>query len=97
MSTALILGAYVFLLAIIVGFEVIARVPSMLHTPLMSGTNAIHGVVLVGAMVAAAQAHTVFTDALAFIAVVLGSLNVFGGFVVTDRMLHMFRAPGKRE
>ena len=93
MSTNIILGAYVFILAIIVGFEVISRVPSMLHTPLMSGTNAIHGVVLVGAIAAAGAAHTFFTDLLAFVAVVLGSLNVFGGFVVTDRMLHMFHAP----
>jgi H+-translocating NAD(P) transhydrogenase subunit alpha len=86
-----ILGAYVFILAIIIGFELIARVPSMLHTPLMSGTNAIHGVVLVGAIVAAGQAHSVGTDIMGFVAVVLGSLNVFGGFVVTDRMLQMFK------
>jgi H+-translocating NAD(P) transhydrogenase subunit alpha len=92
MSEALLLGAYVFVLAILVGFEVIARVPSMLHTPLMSGTNAIHGVVLVGAILVAGQAHTLLTDVLGFIAVVLGSLNVFGGFVVTDRMLQMFHA-----
>lgn len=98
MSETLLLGAYVFVLSILVGFEVIARVPSMLHTPLMSGTNAIHGVVLVGAFLVAGQAHTVATDILAFFAVVLGALNVFGGFVVTDRMLHMFRArPGARE
>src|SRR5579872_1700815 len=93
--TETLLGAYVFILAIIVGFEVISRVPSMLHTPLMSGTNAIHGVVLVGAIVVTADAHTIVTDVLGFIAVVLGSLNVFGGFVVTDRMLQMFRSkPG---
>jgi NAD(P) transhydrogenase subunit alpha len=91
MTNSTILGAYVFLLAIIVGFEVISRVPSMLHTPLMSGTNAIHGVVLVGAMTVAAQANTIPTDILGFIAVVLGALNVFGGFVVTDRMLQMFK------
>jgi NAD(P) transhydrogenase subunit alpha len=91
LTNSTILGAYVFLLAIIIGFEIIARVPSMLHTPLMSGTNAIHGVVLVGAIVVAAQANTVPTDILGFIAVVLGSLNVFGGFVVTDRMLQMFK------
>jgi NAD(P) transhydrogenase subunit alpha len=97
MTTDIILGAYVFILAIIVGFEVIARVPSMLHTPLMSGTNAIHGVVLVGAIVVASQAHATLTYILGFIAVVLGTLNVFGGFVVTDRMLQMFRArPGGR-
>ena len=91
MNNNTILGAYVFILAIIIGFELIARVPSMLHTPLMSGTNAIHGVVLVGAIVAASQARTWPTYILGFIAVVLGSLNVFGGFVVTDRMLQMFR------
>jgi NAD(P) transhydrogenase subunit alpha len=96
MTEALLLGAYVFVLAIIVGFEVIARVPSMLHTPLMSGTNAIHGVVLVGAILVAGQAHTTLTEALGFLAVVLGSINVFGGFVVTDRMLQMFRKrPGE--
>jgi H+-translocating NAD(P) transhydrogenase subunit alpha len=95
--TETLLGAYVFILAIIVGFEVISRVPSMLHTPLMSGTNAIHGVVLVGAIVVTAQAHTVVTDILGFVAVVLGSINVFGGFVVTDRMLRMFRSkPGAK-
>ena len=91
-----ILGAYIFILAIVVGFEVISRVPSMLHTPLMSGTNAIHGVVLVSAILVAGQAHTLFTQIVGFIAVVLGSLNVFGGFVVTDRMLEMFHArPGR--
>lgn len=95
--TEALLGAYVFALAIIVGFEVISRVPSMLHTPLMSGTNAIHGVVLVGAIVVAANAHSTVTQILAFIGIVLGSLNVFGGFVVTDRMLQMFRSrPGDR-
>lgn len=105
--TALLLGAYVFILAIIVGFQVIGRVPSMLHTPLMSGTNAIHGVILVGAILVAGQARTPLTQALGFAAVVLGSLNVFGGFVVTDRMLQMFhggslhparpQADGRRE
>ena len=86
----LLLGAYVFILAIIVGTEIIGRVPAMLHTPLMSGTNAIHGVVLVGAILVAGQAHTTLGRILGFVAVVLGSLNVFGGFVVTDRMLSMF-------
>lgn len=92
MNQSLLLGAYVFILAIILGFEVIGRVPSMLHTPLMSGTNAIHGVILVGAILVAGEANTIPTYILGFIAVVLGSLNVFGGFVVTDRMLQMFRA-----
>jgi len=90
--TETLLGAYVFILAIIVGFEVIGRVPAMLHTPLMSGTNAIHGVVLIGAIIVAGQAHTTLTYILGFLAVVLGSLNVFGGFVVTQRMLSMFHA-----
>jgi H+-translocating NAD(P) transhydrogenase subunit alpha len=94
-----LLGAYVFILAIVVGFEVIGRVPSMLHTPLMSGTNAIHGVVLIGAILVAGRADNPVAYALGFVAVVLGSLNVFGGFVVTDRMLSMFHArrPGDKK
>jgi len=93
-----LLGAYIFILAIIVGFEVIGRVPAMLHTPLMSGTNAIHGVVLIGAILVAGAADNPVTYVLGFLAVVLGSLNVFGGFVVTDRMLAMFHArPGERK
>ena len=91
MSPEVLLAAYVFLLAIFVGFEVIARVPSILHTPLMSGTNAIHGVVLLGAMLVAGSAETPLMHAVGFIAVVLGAANVFGGFVVTDRMLEMFK------
>jgi NAD(P) transhydrogenase subunit alpha len=90
-SSEVILAAYVFLLAIFVGFEVIARVPSILHTPLMSGTNAIHGVVLLGAMLVAGAADTPLMHVVGFIAVVLGAANVFGGFVVTDRMLEMFK------
>ena len=91
MTAEVLLAAYVFLLAIFVGFEVIARVPSILHTPLMSGTNAIHGVVLLGAMVVAGAATTPFMHVIGFIAVALGAANVFGGFVVTDRMLEMFK------
>jgi NAD(P) transhydrogenase subunit alpha len=90
-SPEILLGAYVFVLAIFVGFEVIARVPSILHTPLMSGTNAIHGIVLLGAMLVAGSADTTLLKVLGFFAVVLGAANVFGGFVVTDRMLEMFR------
>jgi len=90
-SQEVLLGAYVFILAIFVGFEVIARVPSILHTPLMSATNAIHGIVLLGAMLIAGSAHTPFMQAIAFLAVILGAANVFGGFVVTDRMLEMFK------
>ena len=91
MSQEVLLGAYVFILAIFVGVEVIARVPSILHTPLMSATNAIHGIVLLGAMLIAGSARTPFMQAIAFVAVILGAANVFGGFVVTDRMLEMFK------
>jgi NAD(P) transhydrogenase subunit alpha len=85
-----------FVLAVFVGFEVISKVPTILHTPLMSGTNAIHGIILVGAMLIAATAHGPAQLALAFIAVLLATINVVGGFVVTDRMLEMFkgRQPG---
>ena len=84
---------YVLILSIFVGVEVIAKVPSVLHTPLMSGANAIHGVVLIGAIIVLGHAspENLFAQALGFIAVVLGTLNVVGGFVVTDRMLEMFR------
>ncbi len=94
MSVELILGIYVFILAMFVGFEVISRVPSVLHTPLMSATNAIHGIVVLGAMLVAGSADTLLLQVLGFIAVVFGAANVFGGFVVTDRMLEMFK---KRE
>ena len=91
MSREAVLGSYVFIMAIFVGFEVIARVPSDLHTPHMSATNAIHGIVLLGAMLVAGAADTPLLHALGFVAVVLGAANVFGGFVVTDRMLEMFK------
>ncbi|HEX2722830.1 MAG TPA: NAD(P) transhydrogenase subunit alpha [Gemmatimonadaceae bacterium] len=91
MSIELILGIYVFILAMFVGFEVIARVPSVLHTPLMSATNAIHGIVVLGAMLVAGAADTFLLKTLGFVAVVFGAANVFGGFVVTDRMLEMFK------
>lgn len=91
MTQELVLGIYVFVMAIFVGFEVISRVPSVLHTPLMSGTNAIHGIVVLGAFLVAGSADTLLLKALGFIAVVFGAANVFGGFVVTDRMLEMFK------
>lgn len=91
MSQEVLLGIYVFILAIFVGLEVIGRVPSTLHTPLMSGTNAIHGIVLIGGILVAGAADTALLRLLGFIAVVLGAGNVFGGFVVTDRMLEMFK------
>jgi NAD(P) transhydrogenase subunit alpha len=84
---------YVVILMIFVGIEVIGRVPSVLHTPLMSGANAIHGVVIIGAIIVMGKAEEGNVPALAlgFLAVVLGTLNVVGGFVVTDRMLEMFK------
>jgi H+-translocating NAD(P) transhydrogenase subunit alpha len=85
------LGAYIFLLAIFLGVELIGRVPATLHTPLMSGTNAIHGIVLLGAMIVLGQADPWWLKIIGFLAVILGAANVFGGFVVTDRMLEMFK------
>ena len=92
MNNSGILEAYVFVLAIFVGFQLISKVPSILHTPLMSGTNAIHGIILVGAILLAGSARGTLVTALSAIAVVLATVNVVGGFVVTDRILGMFRA-----
>ena len=87
---------FIFILAVFVGFEVISKVPSMLHTPLMSGTNAIHGIILFGGILVLADAGTnPLARTLGFIAVVFGSANVFGGFMVTDRMLQMFKKKKK--
>ena len=80
---------------IFVGIELIEKVPSVLHTPLMSGANAIHGVVIIGAIIIMGQAESIFAIILGFIAVILGTLNVVGGFVVTDRMLDMFKKKKK--
>ena len=91
MSAEAIVGLYVFVLAIFVGFEVISKVPSTLHTPLMSGANAIHGIIVIGAMLGSAAIGGPLGLALGFFAVVLGTANVVGGFVVTDRMLAMFK------
>jgi NAD(P) transhydrogenase subunit alpha len=81
----------VFVLAVFIGIEIISKVPTMLHTPLMSGTNAIHGIVLVGAMLIAGSADSDLEKILAFVAVVFATVNVVGGFLVTDRMLEMFK------
>ncbi len=91
MSNELLTSLAIFVLAILVGFEVISKVPATLHTPLMSGANSIHGIVLVGAMIIAAEADNPISYALAFVAMVFGAMNVVGGYVVTDRMLQMFR------
>jgi len=94
-TATLVFEITVLVLAIFLGFEVISKVPTMLHTPLMSGTNAIHGIVLVGAMIIAGSPHQDgLLRVIGFVAVVLASANVVGGFVVTDRMLEMFK---KRE
>jgi H+-translocating NAD(P) transhydrogenase subunit alpha len=96
-SAEAIVGLYVFILAIFVGFEVISKVPSTLHTPLMSGANAIHGIIVIGAMLVSAAIGGPLGLALGFFAVVLGAANVVGGFVVTDRMLAMFKQkPGQQ-
>ena len=92
MSNEVLLGAYVFMLAIWVGNEVISKVPTTLHTPLMSGANAIHGIIIVGALLVATALPGPLGTVLGFLAVVLGTINVVGGFVVTDRMLQMFKA-----
>ncbi len=86
----------IFIVAAFLGWELISRVPNMLHTPLMSATNAIHGVVLIGAIIVIATANDLFTIVVGFIAVVFGAMNVVGGFWVTNRMLGMFRPPKPR-
>jgi H+-translocating NAD(P) transhydrogenase subunit alpha len=97
-SETLLTSITVFVLAVFLGFELISRVPTLLHTPLMSGTNAIHGIILVGAMLIAGSADSDLEKVLAFVAVVFGTINVVGGFLVTDRMLEMFkRKPTERD
>jgi NAD(P) transhydrogenase subunit alpha len=91
MSTALLTDLTIFILALLVGIEVIGKVPATLHTPLMSATNSIHGIVLVGALLIGVTAHTVVGYILAFVAAVFAAANVVGGYVVTERMLKMFR------
>lgn len=91
MSAELLTALTVFVLAILCGFAVISKVPATLHTPLMSGANSIHGIVVVGAMVIAVEAHDPVAQILSFVAVAFGTMNVVGGYVVTDRMLQMFR------
>ncbi|HXB36635.1 MAG TPA: NAD(P) transhydrogenase subunit alpha [Acidimicrobiales bacterium] len=96
-DTGIIAFLTVFALAIFVGIEVVSKVPSILHTPLMSGSNAIHGIVLVGALIVMGEAHGTGQLILGFVAVFLATLNIVGGFVVTDRMLEMFKGkPGER-
>jgi NAD(P) transhydrogenase subunit alpha len=90
----LLVSLYVFVLACFVGFEVISKVPQMLHTPLMSGSNAISGITIVGALVVAGRVETPLSTVLAVVAVAFAMINVVGGFMVTDRMLQMFKSRG---
>ena len=92
MSPVLLTQITIFALAVFVGFEVISKVPVVLHTPLMSGTNAIHGIVVVGGILVLGDAHGALEMTLGFVAVVFGAMNLAGGFVVTDRMLEMFKS-----
>jgi H+-translocating NAD(P) transhydrogenase subunit alpha len=86
---------FIIILSIFLGIEVISHVPAVMHTPLMSGSNAIHGVVIIGAIIVMGHAHDTLSLVFGFIAVILGTLNVVGGFVVTDRMLEMFKKKKK--
>jgi len=91
-----IVALYIFMLAAFTGYEIIAKVPVILHTPLMSGSNFVHGIVLVGAMVALGQADSTLGRVIGFVGVVLAAGNAVGGYVVTERMLEMFKASGQR-
>jgi NAD(P) transhydrogenase subunit alpha len=96
METTLIVTVTIFVLSLLVGFEVISKVPATLHTPLMSGANAIHGVVVIGVMLLAASSRTTVGYVIAFVAAAFAAANVVGGYVVTDRMLEMFKARAPR-
>ena len=91
---ALVSAVFIVVLAAFVGYEVVSKVPTMLHTPLMSGANAVHGVIVVGAMLVAATAESPIAIIISLVAVIFGTINVVGGFVVTDRMLEMFKGRG---
>ena len=90
MTGALLVGLYVFVLAMFVGFEIITKIPPTLHTPLMSGANAVSGITLVGAIIAARSGETTVSSLLGLAAIIFATINVVGGFMVTDRMLKMF-------
>ena len=91
MTAQLISSITILVVSIFLGIELISRVPTLLHTPLMSGTNAIHGIVLIGGMLILGSADSSLEKTLAFVAVVFGTINIVGGFLVTDRMLDMFK------
>ena len=96
MNLTFIMQVYVFMLAAFVGYQVISRVPSLLHTPLMSAANAITGISLVGSLVAAGSGRGLVSNVLGAIAVACATINVVGGFLITDRMLKMFKRPNRR-
>ncbi len=96
MMGTLLIGIYVFVLAIFVGFEIITKIPPTLHTPLMSGANAISGITLVGSLYAARHGEAAVSGVLALVAIVFATINVVGGFLVTDRMLGMFAGKKKK-
>jgi NAD(P) transhydrogenase subunit alpha len=96
MTGVLLVGIYVFVLAMFVGFEIITKIPPTLHTPLMSGANAVSGVTIVGAIIAARSGQTTLSSLLGLAAIIFATVNVVGGFLVTDRMLKMFGQKKKR-
>ena len=96
MMGPLLVGIYVFVLSIFVGVEIITKIPPTLHTPLMSGANAISGITLVGSLAAASSGELVMSSFLAFVAIIFATINVVGGFLVTDRMLGMFSKKKKK-
>jgi NAD(P) transhydrogenase subunit alpha len=95
-SAELIASVTIFALAVFLGFELVARVPTLLHTPLMSGTNAISGIVIVGAILVGGASDDLVEQALTFVAIVFATVNVVGGFLVTDRMLEMFKGRSRK-
>lgn len=97
MPNEILFGLYIFVLAAFVGYQVISRVPPLLHTPLMSGTNAISGISLVGSLVAAGAHYNGVSTVLGFIAVTAATINVVGGFMITDRMLRMFKKKEEKQ
>lgn len=97
MSSEFLTDLSIFVLSLLVGFEVISKVPTTLHTPLMSAANSIHGIVLSGALIIALTAHDAAGYVIVFVAAAFAAMNVVGGYVVTDRMLDMFRPPAERK
>ncbi|MFQ5713498.1 MAG: NAD(P) transhydrogenase subunit alpha [Candidatus Scalinduaceae bacterium] len=97
MIEPLLVSVYIFVLAAFVGFEIITKVPPLLHTPLMSGTNAISGITLVGSLISAGAGHSKVGTILGLIALIFATINVVGGFLVTDRMLEMFKKGKKKD